>query len=302
MKRTILILLSIILISFLFSCGTSSDESASSNVSSVTSLDSQDGIEEENSPIESSSSTSSAENGSISDTATDEYSWEHLSSTYPYVSYDEIESGKYPDQYVILPVIIESSEYNNLTNWVKCDVWLSHETTFRKNDLVFDVDDFNLDTCDPRTIQPTDNIDVCIYINKDNSFGTDIISFNKNDSLLTLDEVQNTFRENCQPLNYTDILRTPDSFFGMTYSLSGSIFQITKQKDSIVEFLLNTGSNDEYVYVIYFYKDGESKFLEGDELTIYGTFYILYDYVSVLGTSHSIPQISAEFIENNSVK
>lgn len=240
-------------------------------------------------------------NKTTTNTITDKYSWEYLSSIYPYATYDDIKSSKYPDQYVILSATIESAEYNDLMNWMECDAWFSHEKTYRKDDLVFDLDDFNLDICDPSIIKPTDNIDICIYVNKDNSFGNDIISFKINDSTLTLDEIQTTFIEDCQPLNYTDVLRNPDSLWGTTYSLSGSVFQITKQEDTYVEFLLDTELKDEYVYIFYFYKDDDPKILENDELTIYGTFYKLFDYVSPLGTNHSVPQISAEFIENKSV-
>lgn len=241
-------------------------------------------------------------NKTTTNTITNKYSWEYLSSIYPYATYDDIKSGKYPDQYVILSATIESAEYNDLMNWMECDAWFSHENTYRKDNLVFNLDDFNLDICDPSIIKPTDNIDICIYVNKDNSFGTDIISFKINDSTLTLDDIQTAFIENCQLLNYTDILRNSDSLWGATYSLSGSVFQITKQEDTYVEFLLDTKSKEEYVYVLYFYKDGDPKILENDELTIYGTFYKLFDYVSPLGTNHSVPQISAEFIENYSLE
>ena len=51
------------------------------------------------------------------------------------------------------------------------------------------------------------------------------------------------------------------------------------------------------VYVIYKYKDGESKFLEDDIVNLYGTYTGLYSYKSVLGGTVTIPGINAKHIE-----
>lgn len=303
MKKIILLIC--ISLFFLSACSSSitDEESEISDSSSVTSSDNQGIFEGNDNSI---NKTIASDSSNIDETMTNdvmnESSWEHFSSIYPTVTYDDIKSGIFPDQYVILPVTIESAEYNELMNWMECDAWFSHENTYQKDNLTFDLDNFNLDTSDPKTIKSEDNIDICVYVNKDNSFGGDIISFNMNDNSFTLDEIQNTFKRNCQPLNYTDILRNPDSVKGTTFSLSGSVFQIIKQEDNIVEFLLYTGFADEYVKILYFYKNEDARILENDKLTVYGTFYVLYDYVSTLGTNHTIPQISAEFIENNSIQ
>ena len=56
------------------------------------------------------------------------------------------------------------------------------------------------------------------------------------------------------------------------------------------------------IHLKYFYKDSEPKMIEGDDITVYGTFYYLYSYLTVAGTKKTIPSITAEFIDNHNVQ
>lgn len=54
---------------------------------------------------------------------------------------------------------------------------------------------------------------------------------------------------------------------------------------------------DDTLYVTYTPKDGESRILEDDIITIYGEMQPLKTYTTVMGASVSIPAIDAKYIE-----
>ena len=229
-----------------------------------------------------------------------ENSWDYITTNYPHVTYDEIKTGNYNDQYVILSVVIDNVEYIDVMDWVDCDVWFFSKQSYYSESAYFECDE--LQDYNPQLLESGDNVDICFYIYSDSSFGGNIKGFSKNEESVDLDFIYNSFKDNCSPLDYESILRNPDDFWGCTFTFSGTVFQVIKQDDSYVDFLLFTGHNNEYIHIYYLYKDNDSRILENDELTIYGTFYKLYDYVSMLGTNHSIPEIAVEFIENATAK
>lgn len=225
-----------------------------------------------------------------------ENSWDYIVSNYPYVSYDEVKNGNYNNQYVILPVIIDNVEYFDTSDWVTCNAWFFHDQTYIPDNITFQCDEL-LDYS-PKSLVSGDNLDICFYINKDSSFGFDIKGFSKSEETITLNSIYDSFKENCSPLDYKSILRSPENFSGCTFTFSGTVFQIIEQDNDSLEFLLFTGSDDEYIHIRYCYKDNDFRILENDEMTLYGTFYKLYDYVSMLSANYSIPDIVVEFINN----
>ena len=54
---------------------------------------------------------------------------------------------------------------------------------------------------------------------------------------------------------------------------------------------------DDTVMAYYSYDEGESRILEDDIITMYGTFGGLYTYESVLGASITVPLIYVEVVE-----
>ena len=223
-------------------------------------------------------------------------SWDFIVNNYPLVTYDEIKANSFNEQYVILPATIDTVEYSKTLNWVSCDVWFDHNNAYVSDNITFHCDE--LSNYSPESLQIGDNVDICFYINADNSFGSTIKGFEKNDSLISLDEIYNSFKQNCTPMDWESIMRSPESFWGTTYSFTGRVFQVISSRDNYTELLLST-SNDEIIHVSHFYKENDLKILEDDTLTIYGTFYKLYEYTSVLGINQSVPSISAEFIDIN---
>lgn len=229
----------------------------------------------------------------IPETITDNF-WDSIVNQYPSVSYDDIKDGAYKKQYVILSATLDSVEYYDYMNWVQCNAWFLHGDSYVACNITFMCDE--LLGYSPKLLQPGDNIDICFFINSDNSFGSTIKAFNHNKNQISLEEIYDCFKQKCSPMNWENVMRNPDSFYGTTFSLTGNVFQIISDNDNRIELLLSTEAN-EYIYVSYSYKSSDLKILENDTLTIYGTFYKLYKYTSVLGTYHSIPSIVAELIE-----
>lgn len=134
------------------------------------------------------------ENNASESGESEDNSWDYVSSIYPFVSYDDVKAGKYNNQYVILSVILENIDYSDITKWLKCDAWFSHEASYVCNDITFKCEE--LQGYSPTELKPGDNIDVCFFINADSSFGFTIKAYNLNDKQLSLDDVYSSFSKN----------------------------------------------------------------------------------------------------------
>lgn len=196
---------------------------------------------------------------------------------------------------MILQTTIDSVEYFEIMNWLYCYVWFAHGNTFKYAKVTFKCDE--LPNYLPQSLQPGDNINVCFYIYSDGSFGSNVKGFSQNENTVSLEDIYSSFKENCAPLDWESIMRSPENAKGTTYTFTGNVFQVVSEENGWVELLLSTNNEDQYVYVTYRYKENDLKFLENDTLTVYGTFNVTYKYKSVLGSQHSVPKIAGQFIE-----
>lgn len=115
----------------------------------------------------------------------------------------------------------------------------------------------------------------------------------------TMSEKQ--YKEKCKSISYDSLARNPDEHIGKSVKFKGRIVQVMED-DGAVALRINVtndgyGYYDDTVYVIYFYEDGEAKFLEDDIVTFYGTYMGLYSYESVMGATITIPQVYASYID-----
>lgn len=98
------------------------------------------------------------------------------------------------------------------------------------------------------------------------------------------------------------LARYSDGYIGDYIKVSGEIIQVIED-DSTVQYLVNGNSwSDDFqentFLVSYSRKNGESRFLDGDNVTVYGQYRELQTYETVLGSSKTVPFIYAEFIEH----
>ena len=122
----------------------------------------------------------------------------------------------------------------------------------------------------------------------------------------TDEEIKNEFIAGCQVLTYEEIARNPDNYYGTKAAFTGEVVQVqegilknvvlrvnvTKQEYQYID----TVTWKDTIYVEYKYKDGESKILDDDIVTIYGTLKGSKTYTTVLGASVTIPRLDAKYI------
>lgn len=109
------------------------------------------------------------------------------------------------------------------------------------------------------------------------------------------------YKEQCKSISYDSLARDPDKYEYDMVKFTGRIIQVM-DSESYVELRINVtndgyGYYDDTVYVTYMYEDGDTKFLEDDIVTFYGTYFGLYTYESVLGASITIPEVFARYID-----
>ncbi len=109
-----------------------------------------------------------------------------------------------------------------------------------------------------------------------------------------------SFKNSCEFYSYEDISRNPDSYKGKNLTYTGQVIQVLEEGNDI-HFRLNVTAMEyvytDTVYVKYTKNDNESRILEGDMVTIWGTFDGIESFETVLGNKVTAPQISARDVE-----
>lgn len=118
------------------------------------------------------------------------------------------------------------------------------------------------------------------------------------------------FIASCQEYTYEEIARDPDQYKGKNAKFTGQVIQVQEDGDDVImrvsitknEYDYGDGDSDVFyedpIYVEYTQKsNSESRVLENDIVTLYGTLGGLMTYESIFGEQISIPSINAEYIE-----
>ncbi|HIZ18552.1 MAG TPA: zinc ribbon domain-containing protein [Candidatus Olsenella stercoravium] len=109
------------------------------------------------------------------------------------------------------------------------------------------------------------------------------------------------YKASCVSYPYDELARNPDSHVGENVVFRGQVIQALDDSDGVTLRVNVTegeyGIWDDTVMAYYAYGDGESRILEDDIITMYGSFGGLYTYESVLGASITVPLVFAEFVE-----
>ncbi len=116
----------------------------------------------------------------------------------------------------------------------------------------------------------------------------------------TAKEIEEMYKEQCVWYTYETIARNPDSYVGTYGKYTGEVIQVLECCSSVVLQVNITEGKYSYsdtIYVTYTMKDGESRILEDDIITIYGVNNGLYSYTSVIGTTVTLPYVKAEYID-----
>lgn len=98
----------------------------------------------------------------------------------------------------------------------------------------------------------------------------------------------------CQQLDYTDILRNPDSYDGKYCVVSGTVDQVIEGWFGSFTIYIVDGNGNKWGCT-YSYADDESHVLEGDSVTAYGECKGTANTETVLGEQVTLPHISIEY-------
>ena len=120
---------------------------------------------------------------------------------------------------------------------------------------------------------------------------------------VTQDDKQ-IYIDSCDAADYRAIERDPDIYKGKKISFSGEVIQVMESSflgtTTITLRIEEEYDSDKTWYVTYIKKDGESRILEDDYVTVYGECDGITSYKAVLGNTITIPSIKAEYIEQSS--
>lgn len=118
-------------------------------------------------------------------------------------------------------------------------------------------------------------------------------------STMTVEEL-GKFKNECKTIPYQELARTPDNYKGKKVLFTGEVLQVLEEGKDIqlrVNVTRTDYGYDDTIYVIYTKKDNETRILEDDIITIWGTANGLLSYKAVMGNEVTIPQVNAKSIE-----
>ena len=98
-------------------------------------------------------------------------------------------------------------------------------------------------------------------------------------------------------ITYNNLARTPDEYEGQKVKFTGRVLQVLEGTGSVTIRLATKGRYDNVIIASYLSRIVDSRVLEGDRITIYGTSQGLYTYESTGGANITIPRISIDKID-----
>lgn len=214
------------------------------------------------------------------------------------VTYDDILSGNYNGEMVYIDCAISGVE-PGVTDYISFNAWVGNgkQYVYDGHWIVFDLN--KADTLsDLKDAKSGDIYRLCVKVNADTSFGgTGVLSAEKLNITVDIPQLEQEYKDTCTTYTCEELLRDPENFKGEKIKISGDVFQIISDDGSNVEILLDTGEKNGLTYIKYNRSEDEERILEGDNIAVYGTFYKLSKYTSVLGTENTVPELYANFLD-----
>lgn len=218
---------------------------------------------------------------------------------YPTVTYDDISSGQYNGQKICIDAIIDKIDFSS-TGTFSFSLWYPTQSSYiYVNHLTNSF--YNIQDTSPEfvltTAQNGDVIKFATTVNNDGSFGTSELEAAEIIGKCDLNTIYDTYKTNCPDMDYNSIQRNPSNYENTTQKISGTILQIIDENAYSSSYLLSTELG--YVYLSWFENESirGSRFLEGDNITVYGTFSMLKTYSTPIGTQNTVPELSVHIIE-----
>ena len=115
-------------------------------------------------------------------------------------------------------------------------------------------------------------------------------------------EKKANYAAECETVVYNDVARNPDAYTGHKVQISGQVVQVSE--DLLNLFNTNTvtlriETSGGTWMVNYQRTEGESRILEGDHITCYGECKGVETYISVLGSTVTVPSMRLKYFDLN---
>ena len=117
---------------------------------------------------------------------------------------------------------------------------------------------------------------------------------------------ENQFKDSCQSISYDALARNPDKHKFENIKIYGQIIQVVEEdgSDEVIFRVATKDSGygnyyDDVVLVYYTYDSDESKMLEDDMVTMWGTSGGTYTYESTMGGDITIPMMYAQYAKRD---
>ena len=124
---------------------------------------------------------------------------------------------------------------------------------------------------------------------------------------LTAAEIKKQYKSKCSKYSYNEISRNPDKYNGKYAVFTGEVIQVQQEViGSLIFYVLRvnvtkTGTYSTYytdtIYVTYTASENDARILEDDIVTMYGELMGEKTYTTIFGSSVTIPEFSAEYID-----
>lgn len=213
-----------------------------------------------------------------------EVDWNGLEATAQKVSKQDMLDRTCPKNSIVLVEGIISNISDS-----EFDVWLPHDSSYFNEEGW----KYSIDLGD---ISEGSTVQICIETHADGSLNTSdgILAIRKLD-VPNVDNIVEKYMHSCKSFDYSTVMRNPDNAYGTIWKAKGTVFQVVETKGSFQEFLLQL-SDGNYVYVNYHKSDDADNVLEGDSVTVYGTFFMTKTYITVLGAENTVPILTVDYI------
>lgn len=108
----------------------------------------------------------------------------------------------------------------------------------------------------------------------------------------------------CKSYSYKELARNPEQYKGKSVKFTGEVVQVSEASSDLYYSVYrinvtkgNYGYYDDTVYVTFDNSSVNSRILEDDKVTFYGSFQGLKTYTTVMGAELTIPWVQAEYID-----
>lgn len=221
-----------------------------------------------------------------------------LSSSTPIVTWNDVVSGTYDGQTVYIDGVVD--DFKQSSTGLQFNMFFEHDGIYEivKMYLNDSAEQYLLTSC-PDGIKNGDILRISQVIVNSGTVGQGFITADKIGEI-SIDDVHVGYKNGCPDMDYESIIRTPVDAAEQKIKckFTGSIAQVIDEGGQFgtPEYLVE--SNGNYVYVVYFraFENRNIRFLEGDNVTVYGNFTIMKTYDTLIGEK-TVPQIDTYLID-----